>query len=52
MTLKIEFANRSKAPIYVKDYEYNNLTSINLVGRYVENYGEIVWTDVLRILEN
>lgn len=52
MTLKIEFANRSKAPIYVKDNDYNNLTSIDLVGRYVENYGETLWTDVLRILEN
>lgn len=52
MTLKIEFANRSKAPIYVNDNEYNNLTSINLVGRYVENYGETLWTDILHILEN
>lgn len=52
MVYKIEFTNRSKYPIFLKDKEINYQTPITMFGKGTEEYGSIVWTNLLKYLEN
>lgn len=52
MTYKIEFTNKSKAPIYVKDSGYNNQTSITMFGATTTDYGSVLWTNLLQYMEH
>jgi hypothetical protein len=52
MNTIIEFSNNVKAPVYLKDDEYNFQTSIAMCGRGVEDFGATVWTDLVNIMEH
>lgn len=52
MTYKIEFTNKSKAPIYVKDTGYNNQTSMTMFGASTLDYGSTLWTNLLQYMEH
>jgi hypothetical protein len=52
MTYKIEFTNKSKFPLFVKDKQTNDKTPITLIGQGSENYGSGVWSILIGYLEN
>lgn len=52
MTYKVEFTNRSKPPIFVKDNEYNYQTSITMFGQNTTDYGQVLWSNILQYLEH
>jgi hypothetical protein len=52
MTYKIEFTNKSKAPIFVKDTGYNNQTSMTMFGVATTDYGSTLWTNLLQYMEH
>lgn len=52
MTYTIEFTNKSKAPIYVKDTGYNTQTSMTMFGASTTDYGSTLWTNLLQYMEH
>lgn len=52
MTTKVEFTNRSKPALYLKDNTYNYQTCITMVGAGATEYIGIIWTDILRAMEH
>jgi hypothetical protein len=52
MNTIIEFTDNTKAPVYLKDDEYNYQTSIPMCGRDVLNYGATIWTNLVNIMEH
>lgn len=52
MTTKVEFTNRSKPALYLKDNTYNYQTCITMAGVGVDEYVGINWTNILRMMEH
>lgn len=52
MSYKVEFTNKSKPPLYIKDGEFNKQTPITMFGYNATNYGTALWTNLLQYLEH
>lgn len=52
MTYKVEFTNRSKPAIYLKEKQLNTNTPITMFGQNYQDYGSIVWSNLLNVLNN
>ena len=52
MATKVEFTNRSKPALYLKDNTYNYQTCIAMAGVGVDEYIGVIWTNILRMMEH
>ena len=52
MATKVEFTNRSKPALYLKDNTYNYQTCITMAGVGVDEYVGVIWTNILRAMEH
>lgn len=52
MTYSVNYTNPSKSPIVIQDAQANNTTSLTLLGKNYDQYGEIIAESFLKLLEN
>ena len=52
MTYTVNYTNPGKTPIIIEDATANNSTSLTLIGRQYDQYGEIIAENFVKLLEN
>lgn len=52
MTYTVNYTNPGKSPILIEDQTSNNSTSLTLIGKQYDQYGEVIAENFLKLLEN
>ena len=52
MAYTVNYTNPGKTPIIIEDQTANNSTSLTLIGKQYDQYGEIIAENFLKVLEN
>ena len=52
MSYTVNYTNPGKSPILIEDQASNNSTSLTLIGKQYDQYGEVIAENFLKLLEN